>query len=240
MLKELAVERAVRIPAGRALLDGDLALPPDSRGLVLFAHGSGSSRHSPRNQFVARFLQQSSFATLLMDLLTRAEEQADRRTGHLRFDIDLLANRLLAATDWAAAHEITRGLPAGYFGASTGAGAALVAAAARPEKVRAIVSRGGRPDLAGTALPNVLAPTLLIVGSRDDVVVELNEQAKRQMNAPVTIALVPGATHLFEEPGALEQVAQLAADWFGRHLERAGVERKGTKEIRDADTQHRT
>jgi putative phosphoribosyl transferase len=208
----------VRIPAGNVELDGDLTLPPDARGLVLFAHGSGSSRHSSRNRFVAAELNQAGLATLLFDLLTLTEEQADARTGHLRFDIGLLADRLAAATDFAAAQTGTRGLPVGYFGASTGGGAALVAAAARPHAVRAVVSRGGRPDLADDALPRVRAPTLLIVGGNDVPVIGMNQAAMGRMTCPVRLEIIPRATHLFEEPGALEQVAAQAADFFGQHL----------------------
>jgi putative phosphoribosyl transferase len=216
-----ARERAVRVPADGVLLDGDLALPPDPRGVVLFAHGSGSSRHSPRNRYVARVLREAGFGTLLMDLLTREEEAVDDITAHLRFDIDMLATRLVAATDWLEREPDTRGLPVGYFGASTGAGVALVAAAMRPGDVRAVVSRGGRPDLAGRALPAVRAPTLLIVGGHDEPVIELNERARAQMRARTRLVIVPGATHLFEGPGTLEQVAQLAAEWFTTNLQPA-------------------
>jgi dienelactone hydrolase len=188
---------------------------------VLFAHGSGSSRHSPRNRYVAGVLRAAGLATLLMDLLTPEEEAEDRYTGHLRFDIDLLAERLVAATDWLAQQPQTAGWPVGYFGASTGAGAALVAAARRPDAVGAVVSRGGRPDLAGAALARVKAPTLLIVGGRDEPVIALNQQALGRLGAAVKkLVIVPGATHLFEEPGALEEVARLASGWFTRHLNR--------------------
>lgn len=186
--------------------------------MVLFAHGSGSSRHSLRNRYVAGVLQQVGLATLLMDLLTREEEEAEQFTRHLRFDIDLLAGRLGGALDWLAQEPSTAALNIGLFGASTGGGAALVAAARKPEAVGAVVSRGGRPDLAGEALPFVKAPTLLIVGSLDTVVIELNDQALQQLHCEKEMRLVPGATHLFEEPGALEGVAQLARDWFLRHL----------------------
>lgn len=211
--------RSVRIPvAPGVLLDGDLVIPPAASGVVLFAHGSGSGRHSPRNRSVARTLEQSGLATLLVDLLTEAEEVADTHTMHLRFDIDMLADRLVAITDWIVLDPLTRGLRVGYFGASTGGGAALVAAAARPDVVRAVVSRGGRPDLAGPALPYVKAPTLLIVGARDVPVIGMNERAKAQMRCPVALEIVPGASHLFEEPGALDRVAKLATSWLERHL----------------------
>ena len=199
----------------------DLALPKDARGVVLFAHGSGSSRHSSRNRYVAGELRKSGLGTLLMDLLTAEEEEIDARTGHLRFDIGLLARRLLDATEWLRADPETSGLPVGYFGASTGGGAALVAAAEAPDVVRAVVSRGGRPDLAGAALPRVQAPTLLIVGGWDEPVIEMNREALARLRCEKRLEIVPGATHLFEEPGTLEQVARLAADWLGRHLTRA-------------------
>jgi putative phosphoribosyl transferase len=185
--------------------------------LVLFVHGSGSSRHSPRNRFVASVLEQSGLATLLFDLLTSDEEMADRATGQCRFDIGLLARRLVAATQWVREQDVTRELPIGYFGSSTGGAAALVAAAAQPGRIAAVVSRGGRPDLACEALPRVEAPTLLIVGGRDEVVLGLNEDAREQMRCEVKTGIVPGATHLFEEPGALETVANLAVDWFLLH-----------------------
>jgi putative phosphoribosyl transferase len=208
----------VQIPAGSVTLEGDLQVPDHARGVVLFAHGSGSSRHSSRNQFVAGELQAAGLAPLLIDLLTSAEEGVDRHTGHLRFDIALLAERLVAATDWLADDPVTRALPLGYFGASTGAAAALVAAAVEPERVGAVVSRGGRPDLAGNALSRVRAPTLFIVGSRDPEVLDLNRAAMARMRAETKLEIVPGATHLFEEPGALEIVAHLARDWFVRYL----------------------
>jgi len=210
--------RAVRIAAGPASLDGDLSLPKAARGVVLFAHGSGSSRHSSRNRFVAQELRRSGLGTLLMDLLTAEEEEIDARTAHLRFDIGLLAERLLAATDWLRADPQTSRLTIGYFGASTGGGAALVAAAERPKDVGAVVSRGGRPDLAGAALLRVQAPTLLIVGGRDEPVIAMNRIALAQLRCESRLEIVPGATHLFEEPGTLEQVARLAAAWFARHL----------------------
>ena len=208
----------VQIPAGRAVLAGNLAIPDGAVALVLFAHGSGSSRHSPRNQFVARTLKDAGLATLLFDLLTPEEEAIDMRTGDLRFNIGLLAERLVHATRWAKQQEETRDLRIGYFGSSTGGAAALVAAAKIPQDVGAVVSRGGRPDLAGDALPKVQAATLLIVGGNDDIVIELNEQARDQMRCEVKLEIVPGATHLFEEPGALEKVAKLASDWFVSHI----------------------
>jgi putative phosphoribosyl transferase len=213
------IAKPVRIAASPITLDGDLAVPAGARGIVVFAHGSGSGRHSPRNRFVAEALQAGELATLLFDLLTEDEEYQERFTRHLRFDIGLLARRLMEATDWLARQSETRGLKVGYFGASTGGGAALVAATERPEVVGAVVSRGGRPDLAGeVALARVRAPTLLIVGGADPPVIALNRQARAQMSAPVSLEIVPGATHLFEEPGALEQVARLARDWFERFL----------------------
>ncbi|PYL22097.1 MAG: hydrolase [Verrucomicrobia bacterium] len=207
----------VRIEAGREVLFGNLNILENATTLVLFAHGSGSSRHSPRNQFVARTLNNAGLATLLFDLLTQQEEAIDMRTREHRFNIALLAERLVHATKWAKQQEQTRDLRAGYFGSSTGGAAALVAAAELPQDVGAVVSRGGRPDLAGEALPKVQAPTLLIVGGNDDVVIELNEQARDRMRCEVKLEIVPGATHLFEEPGALEQVAKLASDWFLLH-----------------------
>ena len=189
-----------------------------ARGVVLFAHGSGSSRKSPRNRAVAATLQDAGMATLLIDLLTAAEERVDAATGHLRFDIALLARRLVAVLDWLEARQDTGPLGTGLFGASTGGGAALVAAAARPDRVRAVVSRGGRQDLAGAALPRVVAPTLLIVGGDDTVVIGMNRDAMARMTATVTLEIVPGASHLFEEPGTLARVAALATDWFGRYL----------------------
>jgi len=199
-------------------LGGSLTLPEQAPGIVVFAHGSGSSRFSPRNRYVAEVLVGSGFGTLLIDLLTAAEEERDRVTAELRFDIGLLAERLLAATDWLTEREETQALALGYFGASTGAAAALVAAAQRPERARAVVSRGGRPDLAGDALERVRAPTLLVVGGADEVVLELNRGALERLDVEARLEIVPGATHLFPEPGALEQVARLAADWFARFL----------------------
>jgi dienelactone hydrolase len=210
---------AVSIELGSVRLEGDLALGPGARGVVLFAHGSGSSRHSPRNRYVARVLHDAGFGTLLMDLLTAEEERRDAFTAHLRFDISLLASRLVGATDWLLEQEDSRDLPLGYFGASTGAAAALVAAAERAGSIGAVVSRGGRPDLAGPALADVRAPTLLIVGGADTTVVGLNQTALDQLGVEKDLQVVAGATHLFEEPGALEEVARLAGLWFERHLE---------------------
>lgn len=210
--------RPVRVTAGPVTLEGDLGVPHGSRGVVLFAHGSGSSRHSPRNRYVARVLRDGGLATLLIDLLTPSEEEIDARSGRLRFDIDLLARRLVDATDWLLDDPETRDLAIGYFGASTGAGAAVVAATQRPEAVRAIVSRGGRPDLAGAALARVQAPTLLIVGGHDYPVIGMNREALARLRMEARLEIVPGATHLFEEPGALEAVARLALGWFQRHL----------------------
>ena len=213
----------VRIPVGPATwLQGDLGLPGRPIGLVLFAHGSGSGRHSARNRQVARRLQQEGIATLLFDLLTPQEEQVDLRTREHRFDIALLTRRMEAAAEWTRGQAALRELPLGFFGASTGSAAALIAAAQLGARVGAVVSRGGRPDLAGPAvLAAVAAPTLLIVGGDDHGVIELNEEALRRLRCPADIQIVPGATHLFEEPGALEQVADLAAGWFGRHFVRA-------------------
>jgi putative phosphoribosyl transferase len=211
----------VRVPISGYFLWGDLGRPERPRGLIVFAHGSGSSRHSSRNQYVARVLEQHGLATLLIDLLTPEEEQIDRHRAHLRFDIPLLAGRLASIVGWLKHQPETASLPIGLFGASTGGGAALMAAAAHPNDVAAVVSRGGRPDLAGDALPHVTAPTLLIVGGHDEPVVEMNRDAMSRMRGQVSLEIVPGATHLFEEPGALERVANLAADWFSRHLQPA-------------------
>jgi putative phosphoribosyl transferase len=208
--------QAVKIaPLG---LSGDLVVPEHAEGIVLFAHGSGSGRHSPRNRYVARILQQAGLGTLLLDLLTEAEEQVDMDSGHLRFDIELLAKRLLDATDWLQEQSPTRDLSIGYFGASTGAAAALVAAAERTSLINAVVSRGGRPDLAGPALSRVNAPTLLAVGSEDRQVIELNRAAFARLRCEKELEIVPGASHLFEEPGTLEKVSRLARDWFERYL----------------------
>jgi putative phosphoribosyl transferase len=216
---QTAEEQLVRVPAGSVTLEGNLTLPEGSRAVVLFAHGSGSSRHSPRNRYVARVLNEAKLATLLIDLLTLPEEVIDARTTQLRFDIDLLAERLVDATDWLSQFPDTKHLRIGYFGASTGAAAALAAAAVRPDAIQAIVSRGGRPDLAGAALVQVRAPTLLIVGGEDVQVIELNRAALVQLRCEKQLVIVPGATHLFEEPGALDEVARLARDWFHRHLD---------------------
>jgi putative phosphoribosyl transferase len=207
-----------QIPAGRAVLSGNLTIPENAMALVLFAHGSGSSRLSPRNQFVARTLNRAGLGTLLFDLLTPEEEALDIYTREHRFNIGLLAERLVHATNWARQQKETRDQRIGYFGSSTGGAAALVAAAELPQDVGAVVSRGGRPDLAGDALPKVQAPTLLIVGGNDGIVIELNEMARNQMRCAVKLEIIPGATHLFEEAGALEQVAKLASDWFSLHL----------------------
>jgi len=208
----------VQIPAGHAVLSGNLTIPENAMALVLFAHGSGSSRHSPRNQFVARALNRAGLGTLLFDLLTSDEEALDIYTREHRFNISLLAERLVHATKWAGQQEETRDQRIGYFGSSTGGAAALVAAAELPQHVGAVVSRGGRPDLAGDALPKVQAPTLLIVGGNDEIVIALNEIARDQMRCEVRVEIIPGATHLFEEAGALEQVAKLASEWFSLHL----------------------
>jgi putative phosphoribosyl transferase len=211
-------EELIQIAASPIVLAASLVLPADARGIVLFAHGSGSSRFSPRNRHVARRLNEAGFATLLADLLTTEEEMRDAQGALLRFDIGLLAGRLIGATDWLQERSDTRHLPIGDFGASTGAAAALVAAAARPDAVRAIVSRGGRPDLAGSALALVRSPTLLIVGGDDPDVLELNRTALAELRVEKRLEMVPGAAHLFEEPGALEEVARLAREWFERHL----------------------
>ena len=219
MSTDKVVDRTVRIRTAGVSLDGDLAVPvADPRGVVLFAHGSGSSRHSPRNRRVASILQERGWATLLMDLLTPQEEQVDLRTRELRFDITRLAERLTGAADWLGQQSDTAQLPLALFGASTGAAAALITAAERPERVRLVISRGGRPDLAGSALARVQAPTLLIVGERDPQVRQLNEEAAAAMPAPVSIEVVPAATHLFEEPGALEAVIDLAVGALERNL----------------------
>ena len=216
--RETTVRRNVRIPVGERMLEGQLTVPARAKGLIVFAHGSGSGRHSPRNQYVAGELQQAGLATLLLDLLTQEEEANDALTGHLRFDIGLLASRLVAATEWTRLERETRALDLGYFGASTGAAAALIGAAERPEMVHAVVSRGGRPDLAERWLTRVKAPTLLIVGGEDGDVVTLNEEAFDLLACPKELEIVPRATHLFPEPGALERVAELATSWFTRHL----------------------
>jgi putative phosphoribosyl transferase len=210
-----AVDQPVLIPAGRVTLEGLLTVPPGARGVVAFAHGTGSGRLSPRNQHVARALNARGLATLLLDLLTAVEEA---NLASLRFDVDMLARRLQVVADWLAGEAATARLPLGLFGASTGAAAALETAAARPDAVVAVVSRGGRPDLAGLALPSVRAPTLLIVGGRDGAVLDLNRTARALLAGPAELAVVPGAGHLFEESGALDEVARLAGDWFERYL----------------------
>lgn len=212
-------ENLVSVSVDSVDLEGNLDIPPDAGALILFAHGSGSSRHSPRNKYVANVLKEAGLGTLLFDLLTREEEIIDLQTAELRFNIELLAERLVGATDWVVKNPSTVNLRIGYFGASTGAAAALIAATMRPDAVYAIVSRGGRPDLASEALSRVKAPTLLIVGGYDDVVIKLNEEALGKISAEKELKIVPGATHLFEEPGALEEVARLARDWFIKGLE---------------------
>jgi dienelactone hydrolase len=221
-MSKTATMEAVEIPVGATTLNADLRVPPNAEGLVIFAHGSGSSRFSRRNRQVAEFLGDRGFATLLLDLLTAEEEAVDERTSEFRFDIPRLGPRVSTAADWAATRPDIGALPIGCFGASTGAAAALIAAAERPATIAAVVSRGGRPDLAGDALGRVKAPTLLIVGGYDEPVIELNREAMRQMHAHVELEIVPGATHLFEEPGTLDQVAGLAAGWFARHLGAGG------------------
>ena len=215
---EEGIASEVRIPVGAVTLTGDLIIPADARGIVLFAHGSGSSRHSPRNQFVARVIRNAGVGTLLFDLLTPSEEEEERWTRHLRFNIELLAERLVDASVWIKSNERTRDLRIGYFGSSTGAAAALIAAAQAGEQVGAVVSRGGRPDLAGAFLSQVRSPTLLIVGGLDYQVIGLHQEPFDKLQCEKEMVIVPGATHLFEEPGTLEQVASLAADWFQKHL----------------------
>lgn len=210
--------RPIRVQVPEGWLEADLTLPPGAHGVVVFAHGSGSSRHSPRNRQVARFLASRGFATVLADLLTAEEDAIDRVTAHLRFDIARLGRRTVTIVDWVQDQEALRGVPIGLFGASTGAAAALVAAAERPDAVAAVVSRGGRPDLAGPALSRVRAPTLLLVGGADVPVIAMNRDAQRLMPGVARLEVVPRASHLFEEPGTLEQVAQRAADWFTSHL----------------------
>jgi putative phosphoribosyl transferase len=221
-----AIHRSLRISAAGTVLQADIGLPESPRGAVLFAHGSGSGRHSPRNRYVADELNRAGLVTVLADLLTRGEEQVDLRTACLRFDIDLLAGRVMALTDWMADNEPTAGLGVGLFGASTGGAAALIAAAL-PATVQAVVSRGGRPDLADEHLHEVHHPTLLIVGERDPIVVDLNRQAMERLAIETRLVIIPGASHLFEEPGALEQVARLARDWFVRYLRSAPHRRNG-------------
>jgi putative phosphoribosyl transferase len=218
MSSTVSNERSVTVPVGDVRLAGDLSVPPGARGLVVFAHGSGSGRFSPRNRAVADFLVRAGLATVLMDLLTGEEEAEDLRTARLRFDVRLLGDRVTGTIDWLASSEDVRDLPIGLFGASTGAAAALIAAAERPHRVAAVVSRGGRPDLAGEALRRVAAPTLLIVGGLDSEVLRLNRLAQAELKGESQLVVVPGASHLFEEPGALEKVATLARDWFVSHL----------------------
>jgi pimeloyl-ACP methyl ester carboxylesterase len=229
MPREKPVEPAkipVTVPIRGQSLSGDLGMPPEPHGIVLFAHGSGSSRRSPRNQFVARTLERRNLATLLIDLLTPEEELVDERTAEYRFDIPMLASRLVTIVDWLRQRRDTGLLPIGLFGASTGGGAALIAAADRPREIAAVVSRGGRPDLAGAALAKVTAPTLLVVGGFDTPVIRMNRDAAEQMHGEVKLEIVPGATHLFEEPGTLERVAELAGMWFERHLQPAVATRR--------------
>jgi putative phosphoribosyl transferase len=213
-----ATHHAVRIDVERVTVEGDVRLPDRASGLVLFVHGSGSSRFSHRNRAVAGALESAGFGTLLLDLLTAEEESLDARTHQYGFDVEMLASRVVGATDWAQARSDLHDLPIAYFGASTGAAAALMAAASRPQVVRAVISRGGRPDLVASALPQVEAPTLLIVGGLDEVVIDLNREAMQRMRSPVELVIVQGAAHLFEEQGALDDVARLAIDWCWRHL----------------------
>ena len=217
MAHTVAKELPVRITAGSVTVDGDLGRPDVAAGLIVFAHGSGSSRFSQRNRAVAYALHEHGFATLLVDLLTREEERVDEVTREFRFDIDRLAHRVVAAIDWSAHDDRVRELPMACYGASTGAAAALIAAAERPAAVRAVISRGGRPDLAGDALPKVMAPTLMIVGERDEPVIDLNRRAMAAMTATVELLIIPGATHLFEEPGTLEQVTAATIDWCWKY-----------------------
>ncbi|MBO0860913.1 MAG: dienelactone hydrolase family protein [Chloracidobacterium sp.] len=220
------IEIQAKIPAGDAVLDGDLVIPSRAAGIVVFAHGSGSGRLSPRNRSVARVIHEAGVGSLLFDLLTREEASVDVFTRHLRFDIDLLTARLIEATRWLAGQEETRNLRIGYFGSSTGAAAALMATARLGEEIGAVVSRGGRPDLAGGALPLVKAPTLLIVGGNDETVIELNQDAYARLRCEKELKVIPGATHLFEESGALEQVADLAAAWFKERLQSLPAQKK--------------
>ncbi len=219
-------EHIVSVAAGSVTLEGNLEIPEGAKGIVLFAHGSGSSRHSPRNRYVAKLLHAKGMATLLIDLLTRSEEEIDRVTRHLRFDIGLLAERLIGATKWVEENRATENLKIGYFGASTGSAAALLAAAELKEAVSAIVSRGGRPDLAGTALSRVKAPTLLIVGGNDIPVIAMNQEAMHYLHSKKQLEIIPSAGHLFEEPGALEEVARLTSNWFDRYLSAANQQKQ--------------
>jgi putative phosphoribosyl transferase len=211
-------ENLVRIPVGKAVIEGNLVVPAGAKGVVLFAHGSGSGRFSPRNRYIAKMLNKARMATLLIDLLTKEEETVDMRTSKFRFDINLLSERLIAATEWIKKNPSAKNLPMGYFGASTGAAAALRAAAEFPEDIKAVVSRGGRPDLAMEYLSRVRAPTLLLVGGRDTVVLELNKEASKNLLSEKSLEIVPGASHLFEEPGKLKEVARLSIDWFTAKL----------------------
>lgn len=211
-------EGLIKIKVDKVELTGNLLIPEGAEGVVLFAHGSGSSRHSPRNQFVAELLREGELATLLIDLLTKDEEKVDERSGELRFDIDMLTKRLVGLTNWLSKYSATKRMKIGLFGASTGAAAALATAAVLPAKVAAVVSRGGRPDLAGNALSKVQAPTLLIVGGDDTIVIDLNQKAFDLLQTTKELVIIPGATHLFEEPGALEEVGRLAEKWFQKHL----------------------
>jgi len=219
--KQTVISREVRISVGSITLPGELSVPGGAEGLVLFAHGSGSSRHSRRNQYAAQVIREAGVGTLLFDLLTREEERIDLQTRHLRFDIDLLARRLVGATEWVKKQKETAPMRICYFGIGAGGGAALIAAAEMDDEIGAVVSRGGRPDMAGEALSRVVSPTLLIVGGSDDAIIRLNEEALGKLLCVKELKIVPGATHLFEEPGKMEEVARLAADWFQRHL-RAG------------------
>lgn len=214
----LNTEHNITIPSGNVTLDGILYIPEEAQGLVLFVHGSGSSRFSVRNQYVSRVLNDANLATLLFDLFTPDEDAIDTRTRQFRFDIEFLASRLLDATQWCFKQSLLSTLPLGYFGASTGGGAALVAAALKPDWVYALVSRGGRPDLAGESLVNVRAPTLLIVGGYDEVVIQMNKEAMSQLNCIKKMEIIPGATHLFEEPGTLDEAARHAKNWFVKYL----------------------
>ncbi|HZV97430.1 MAG TPA: alpha/beta hydrolase [Methylophilaceae bacterium] len=218
-MSEKLTQTEVEIPAAQVKLGGEIVLPEQAEGIVLFAHGSGSSRHSPRNQYIARVLQSAGLGTLLFDLLTEEEETIDLSTGHLRFDIELLARRLVHATRWVQHNPSTQRLNIGYFGASTGGGAALMAAGIMGEQIRAIVSRGGRPDLAAESLPHVRTPTLLIVGGYDERVIEFNRSAYERLHGEKSLEIVPNASHLFEEAGALEEVARLSAYWFIQYLQ---------------------
>lgn len=213
------MKQFVTIPVGDSILDAELAVPQDAQSIILFVHGSGSSRHSPRNQFVADYLNRNGLATLLFDLLTVDEENIDIRTRQFRFDVDLLADRLSRVTEWIGALDMTRSFDIGYFGASTGAAAALISSVSHPGTVKAIVSRGGRPDMAADVLPQVKIPVLLIVGGDDPIVIDMNRVARQRLDTPNDLAIVPGATHLFQEPGALEEVAHLAKNWFLTYLQ---------------------